>query len=412
MKNTNALLLVICISLLCITACKKNKTTPFTLSQPVVSGNMVTLTWSKLDPTTIYDYEVCIVTDSNVVGPSKIITVDNNTTTITDTLPAAPYVHYYVHGTPRGIPDPYYTNTVTVSRSDISFAYITPNDAVFDQANQKVYVFSSNGDIAAYDLLAKKWAGQIASHSGVGSCAMGVYNGKTELYVPRNDGWVFIYDAATLSQTDQINVGGAPGAVVYNNGILFVSSSSNSSTDNTVASYSRATKLQIAQTTISDFVMIKMLPGTNTDLYGMSVYSYPYHFSFDAMGHFNTQNVSFSASGGSYTGALEVAPDEVMITSNTGILINSSLSYITTLPHGDDVFTSYCFDNAGSQVYAGCTRRSINAYSMSTYQFQRAIPTQGYPYKLFYNSSGIISVSAGMPVGSTVPGMYTCVEQF
>ena len=68
----------------------------------------------------------------------------------------------------------------------------------------RIIIYSIQGNIALFNVRTRAITKQIATNCTIGYCGLGVYNGVTELYVPRDDGWVFIYDATTLQQIDQI----------------------------------------------------------------------------------------------------------------------------------------------------------------------------------------------------------------
>ena len=413
MKLKFILLLITSVWLFSLLSCKKNNNSQFLLSGKV-SGNVITLTWTNLNTPSLTGYTVYRIADSNFTSPSPYVSLSKNTTTMTDTLLLAPKVQYYVVATYAGQPLET-TNKVNISRSDINFASIIPYDALYDQNNQVIYVYSSSGNIAVYDLNTKKWTQQISLNSSIGYCDIGVYNGKTELYIPRSDGWLFIYDAATLTQIDQINVGSELYSVTYNNGLLFIDGVIGTSGNDYIVSYNRPSKSLVGQVNIIGNTRLRLVPGTNSEFYGVSSFYDLFYFKFDGNGNYVSRiiNNNFSGSSLPNPGIFEVFPNgNDMINTSTGIIFNKSLVYMSNLPYGNNFYSSFCFDNTNQLIYAGCTQRHINAYAMSDYQLSKTINTQGYPFKIFYANGTITSVSMNLSYMGSAANTYVAIEQF
>jgi hypothetical protein len=213
-------------------------------------------------------------------------------------------------------------------------------------------------------------------------------------------------------------VGSQLNSVVCNNGILYISGTISPTFLNTIASYSRAAKTKIAQTSSSDYLRIKLVPGSNTELYGISTYNETYHFIFDNNGNYLTTNANMSSNNYyPIPNIFEVFPDgNNMITGTVGVIINKSLTYVSTLPHGNTSFTAFWFDSVNQIIYAGCTKKMIQAYSMSNYKLSNSFGTEGYVCKVFYNNGSVISVSTSKDISyaysTDTAGVYTTIEEF
>lgn len=429
--NTKTLL-AITLAMVCFFSCKKsnnNDVTPIysdkVVLEPIkVTGNIATLNWSVLNNDSLQSYFIYRTTDSTSAQQIAAYykRVDKGTNKLIDTLPMAPYVQYYVVAQMSSTSTyPYYNNNVKQSnkqayaRTDIDFLSFTPMDVLYDKDNHQLYAYSSAGDIAIYNMQSKKFIKKITTNATIGYCDLGIYNGKTELYVPRNDGWLFIYDATTLTQIDQINIGTSITSTVYNSGVLFISTSSY---NNNFATYSRATKALITQTGYysSNNVRMKKIPNTNTEFLGIDGSSQVYDYIFDNNGKYLSQksNSIYPNMGYNSSSLLEIFPDgSNFITSNTGIIIGRDLKYVSTLPHGNISYMSFCFDISARLIYAGCSIKTIQAYSMDNYQLVKTINTQGYPTKIFYDNGAIISVSSTSSSSSYYyPTGYAFIEQF
>ena len=419
MKKATKFLPISIVAILAFFGCRKPSNnnlsaTDITLSAPKVSGNLVTLTWTKLNNDSLLSYQIIRVTDTSTNQYSVYQTVDKNTTQFTDTLPLSPYVQYYIIGQlsvtgPRTI----ISNKQVFARTDINFVHLAPMDALLDRTTHQLYIYSANGAIAIYDLQTKKSTRQIATDATIGYCALGTFNGVKELYVPRNDGWLFIYNATTLEQIDQINVGGQVTSVVYNDGKLFVCGPA-SSTKNLV-SYDRASKTVISTDPVNNNTHIKLFAGTNSELLSITSYNQFNDIKFDATGKYVSQNIAYLSGGNASPDLFEIFPDGTkFITSSSGSVFNDSLKYVVTLPHGTISFTSFDFDNANNLIYAGCSTKTIQAYSTDNYQLKKTITTLGYPSKVFYDNGSVISVSVSYlyPLSYPITAPYVFVEQF
>lgn len=412
--------LLFVIAAICFISCRKSSnnnlsSTKIVLDAPKVSGKIITLNWSKLVSDSLESYTLVKVTDTINSQSTMSLVIDKNITTFTDTMPLAPYVQYYVVAnvlTRSYYATPIISNKQTCTRTDISFIATSPTDAIYDRSTHMMYIYNSTGDINIYDVQNKKSVLKVNVNATIGYCDLGTYNGVRELYVPRSDGWLFIYDATTLKQIDQINVGSPLGCVVSNNGKLFMSGNSNSAA---LASYDRATKALVSQTYLWDNPRLKLIPNSNSEFFGIgSGTSQAYYYKFDNGGVYVSQLTQYLNNYYLSPGIFEVMPDgNSFISTSAGIIVNKSLAYVASLPHGNMNFTSFDFDNTNRLIYAGCQVQSIQAYSMDTYLLSKTIGTQGFPFKVFYDNGAIISLSLtsyqysynGYPV-------YTFVEQF
>jgi hypothetical protein len=408
-------LLLSALSLFGIMSCKKNNNNDvspnaITLDALKVSGNLVTLSWSKLANDSLSDYIIAKVVDSTIPQYITNIHVDKSKTSYVDTLPMTPYVRYYVVAQlPTRVIK---SNTQTSVRTDVTFIKMSPKDAVYDRGTRKLYIYSADGNMALYDVANKTISKQITMDATVGYCALGNYSGTTELYVPRTDGWLFIYNAATLEQIDQINIGSQLYSVTVNDEKLYVTKYDYSEG---IVCYSRATKSKLSSTNASDIKRLRLVPGTNSEFFGAGDYSSASYFKFSNTGSFISQQSKYLSSYYMYSDIFEIFPDgSKFITGGSGIIVDKDLTYVSTLPHGSTTFTSFDFDNTNNLVYASCNSKTIQAYAMSNYQLTRTVNTLGYPKKIFYDNGTLLSVSLSGydPYSYYNYSTYCFVEQF
>lgn len=401
----------LCLFLLAIgvASCKKNgdEGLSVTLEAPTVSGPLVTLKWSKVNSSSVFGYMLIRTVDSGASNSSTYVTVSKTTTQYVDTLPLSPNVKYTVVARTNGFSGNILSNVQTVSRTDMPFWSFRAKDALYDHATHIVYTYSADGQIVAYNTQTKTTIASISVSANVGYCALGTYNGVTELYVPRSDGWLFIYNAATLSQTDQINVGGGTlTGVSAANGILYISSYGSSR----LYTYNRAGKSLISSIYSDGDMRLKAIPGSNTEFFGISSYSQVYYYKFNAGAYVSSNSVYLTGSS-YYSGALEVFPDgNHFITTSQGSIYAKDLSYTSTLPYGNMQFNSYAFDAAGQYIYAGTYQRSVMTYNASNYQQVKGAPVQGIPIAMFADNGHLVCVTCSTGYYSYYTNGFTSVE--
>ncbi|MCX6247566.1 MAG: hypothetical protein NTW10_07520 [Bacteroidetes bacterium] len=421
-----------------ISGCKKENNgsavyNPSSYSNKIVLSNLQTssdsivLRWSKLSNNRFYlylvirrDYKAAdpsIFSNSDIIqeiyDPSVVKFVDHN-------VPLAPYLEYEIIGVlVDSITSNYsfiYSNIVTYQRSSIKTFYFNPTDVVPDIPNHRFYVIEADsGKISLVNYTNASIVKSIKTNSTNGFCDLGTYNGVRELYVPRNDGWVFIYDAETLDKIDQINAGTSCGSVIFNNGKLFIFGSSDYYY-NDMYVIDRATKSVITTINSIDYMRPKMIPGSNTKLFGVSS-SYSssgdiYYFEFDANGNKIVQNYNYSSNPTDFH-AFEVFPDgQHFITSSYGAIYASDLSYVLQLPYGDYEFSGFAFDATSSQVLAGCRNyKNIVAYAIPGYTELKTYSTLGYPAFIFNDNNTLISLSSTTSFSSYSYGRDFIIEK-
>ena len=408
---SNKTLLIVLLTALYFVSCKRienvplpgsnnNHTStvgPIVLQPLVISGNHVTLNWTKLDSSQVGSYRIVKCTDTmlEVYPYLDTIVVNNTLNSYVDTLPLDQYAQYFVIA---NLPNINYglwpiSNKQTCIKAGPNTILMNPVNAVYDKSSHYLYIFGTNNNIALYDVVNKQMLQQISTNATTrGHGDVGTYNGTRELYVPRYDGWIYIYDATTLSLIDQINVGGELWGVSYNNGVLFVSA-----LEGNVSSYSRNTKTQISQKDLYLFApRMKLIPGTNSKFLGVDEdNSIAFNMSFDAMGDYDSTRQLFENSHypGAQTFAM-YADGSSFISGARGNIFNSDLSFKSSLQSGNLTFIYFDLNDAGRVIYGAIyNNKMIQGYSMDNYQLSRTINTQGYPFNIFYDNGSVICLS-------------------
>jgi hypothetical protein len=415
-------LLTVLLLLFSLAACEKNDTEPqvfsdkIVLQAPQMKGDSLQLTWSRLDDKTLRQYRVLRYTTSDPSGgatgtaltPYYLPTSGSNTaTTFVDReVPYTTTVSYKVEGVLTS-GQTITSNLVNYSRPEIKTISAPAYDVQLDRQRRLLYFFGREGVITQYSLTSSKVLKTLNSAATIGYCDFGMHNGIQELYVPRNDGWVFIYNAETLEKIDQLNVGAVATSVVAHNSQLFISTETNS-WHLPIKVYSRASKTLINETYGRGNSRLKLVPTTttNTELLEATLNISPVD---QRIYLFSPEGFITSSSDDHYHGdypldasIFEIFPSGTQyVTSTEGAIYSKSMVYEGTLPHGKLQFTSFGFDGGGRFIYGGTTNRSIEVYSTSGYTLRRSIKTRAYPYRLFDDgANGILCVSSITPAAA------------
>jgi len=448
MKNLITVLTLALLAFFCLTSCQKDDQTQPDVDEPVVreysnkvvlqnlsvsADNSAKLTWSKLDTSAFREYLIVrkeskddiIDVSHPFYYPSQVIKriSDPNTTSFTDLdIPYTPYLEYQVIavlGTSNSISKNIYSNSKTYERPGIKVFKAQPYDVLPDLSNNRLYIIESDsGKISIYNFESGAVEKSISTNAKIGFSDFGTFNNKRELYVPRNDGWVYVYDAATLQKIDQVNCGSDASCVVFNNNKLFVSTDDDYWPNRPLKVIDRATKAVITTAGDNDRTRMKLIPGTTSEFIDISLYIGPTdlgYLKFDANGNKVTQFED------RYHGdypldaiAFQIMPNGLeFITSDEGAIYSKDLTYKLRLPHGNYRYSDFAFSSTGSTIYAACSNNKlVISYTSPGYVETKKYSTKGYPYKVFRKDNTLICLSSSSPLGSYSPYNFISAKLF
>jgi hypothetical protein len=401
------------------TSCKKENTStgggpaPIVYTDKIVLSDLqagydsVVLNWSKLNNPKFIRYMIIRRNykspDPNTYSYNDVIDDISNAATVKFTdraVPVAPYLEYQVIGVVQDTGTYYnyayvYSNVIPYERPELKRFYFNIKDVLPDVPNHRCYVIGADsGKISILDYQYRSISKEIITNATLGFSALGDFNGVQELYVPRNDGWLFIYNANTLDKVDQIKAGIKCNSVVYNNGKLFIVADTGYY-NYAVKVYDRATKSLITFTGLTEGPEhIVLVPGSNTKLFGISSY-YLFSVEYDANGHYVTwTDVNYSSSYG-YMRCFEALPNgQGLITSTKGSIYSASLILVQNLPYGNYQYSSFTFNSPFTSIFTGCSNyKTIVEYSYPGYSEKRTYPCMGYPSAVFIDDTSLISLS-------------------
>lgn len=275
-----------------------------------------------------------------------------------------------------------------------------PSDVLISKQQKRLYLTVDNA-ITLVD-----YSGRIITSkefpAGVGFCGLGDFNGSNELYVPVNDGWLQILDAATLQLKDKIYVAGyAIGSVVAANEKLYVSSSDltgGAFYSNSIKVYDRATKTLIGRTGYNERTRLLPLDGTSVEMIDLTLNISPIDLAYY---QFSSGGVPLLKKEDTYHGdylidasIVRSFPDgSKFITSSSGTIFNKSLVFDRYLKQYGN-FSDFAFNSDGSIIYAAkAIEKKIDVISYPSTATINSYSTAFYPYKIFRDGNTLICVS-------------------
>lgn len=355
------------------------------------------LSWSTLDTSNFLKYTLYRIDNGSKVMVKEFFKREQ--TTFVDIYnPRNETILYQVVGS--------LYSGASISSNAIQFALpalkvqdINPFDVLYNKEDQLLYLITEYGRIAIYDLKKDTITKTIETNVTTGFSDLGTFNNKKELYVPRGDGYVYIYDAITLNKITQINVGTASSSVVFNNNNIFVSHDFSFSVDNAISVFNRATGGLVTQTGRNNYSRLKKVPNSNTNLLEISIRESPVdqdYFKFSADGEFLTKEIDgYHGERPLNPNIFEFFPDgRHYITSTEGAIYSQDMVYQGKLAKEYSyTFTTFAINQTSQLIYGGTSLRTIEVYSASNYSNIKSIKTRSYPFKLFDDDNKILCVS-------------------
>lgn len=389
-----------------IFSCSSNDDiTEVVVTTPPVVENKINLTSNYSDTTEIvnlswtlngntnnaYDHYKIVRSDSQNGQQMELGNNSPNQFTFMSTVPFSSYLEYQIIGI-KSNGEQVKSNIVKIERPEIKLLNLKTFDAQFDKNTGRLYLLDTDGKIAIYDVNTGSVTHQINTNAVLGYSDLGVYNGNTELYVARKDGWVDIYDGTDLTLKDQVNFGYQLVSTVYHNGKIY---GSTAGYDN-VKCIDRATKTLTSQSTQYYHGRIRKSVGSSVKLYTITQNMTPIDlglYNFDVNGNYlSHQSDTYHGDHPLNYRIFETFPDGRVITSSSGSVYDPQMIYLTNLPSGNSKLTSFDFDS--NSIIAGTMSKSIEFYNVNSYTKTQTIPTKKYPFKVFNYNNKVISVSS------------------
>ena len=284
------------------------------------------------------------------------------------------------------------SNNQTYSRPEIvklNFDYL--KDIIYDADLNLIYFFEKNfGKTVSFNTNTNRVQNSIKNAVTIGYSCIGTFNGNKELYIARNDGWINIYNASTLEQIDQINIGYEIAAVAYHNDKLFVTTGNGAA----LKIFDRLTKKELIKGEGTVDAKLITLPNTNSEF--IAVNSGLSKYTFNPVTQSLTKDSPYGLVNTSQWNTTVFPSGNKIISGFRGDVFDKDLNKSGQLLHGDAApFSSYAVDEAKSEIYAASKYiKKIYVYSSVSYLLLRTINTHLVPLAIFIDDNRIISVSS------------------
>ena len=383
----------------------KGENTSVFLEELVIKDNHVQLKWKANNDSIAY-YRVI-----RAVGEKGIYDINNNSTNITEinssdelsytdtNVPYSSRVSYEVQGIFSESEDQYYMKNVWSNTReyvrDIPMINFPSDDVIFvTEHDRLIFINKAVGKIKFYNYKTKEET-DFELNTGIGFCTLNKNGQQLELLVPRNDGWLFIYDANSFDLIEQIKI--SPFSVVsavIKDDLIFASTTTS---DEPVIVTRRSTKEIVSKLTWygDDDRRLQILPNTNTELFSVNSDEISF-YTYDANGIMIDRKYKdpWDSEYATSTNYTIIPNSKKFITAPLGNIFDNSIAYVNGLPRGNLKFSDFLINTSGSLVYAACSNnKSIEVYNLSTFRHIETIETNAYPYRIFYKDGEIISVS-------------------
>lgn len=394
----------LCLSFACST--EETDSTPETreyenkiiLQDLDIQESGVKLNWSKLQNPDFQGYEVLRSEseDDNSYQSLKVITNITKTDFIDTELPYSPYVSYKIIGHNLSGSNTIESNIQEYKRPEILKFNGRVDHVVPQFEKNRLFLIDRHGKISMLDLEAKKIIQTLDTESRIGYVDIKNYNGKLELYVPRDDGWIYIYNAENFELLDRINTGRASSSIIFNGNKLFVST--DAWTNKPLKVYNRATGELVEETGDFDLTRLRQIPGSNTELLEITLNIGPVDqdlYKFDSNGRLIEHlNDKYHGDFALDANIFSFFPDaDHFITGRQGAIYTRDMIYQSRLPQGYLEFSSFSFNEQEQLIYAGCSNeRSIQKYDLDELSRVGFIKTQSYPQFIFRTNQNIIII--------------------
>lgn len=374
------------------------------LKTPLVSDTGVVLSWEKYPADDFAKIEVYRQVDDSYSNFELIgLVQDQDVLSFTDETPPIAYsVKYFIR----------ITNSVDKSRNSTIVEVENPCGEVFSLDPSEMllhpnetYVYlvdNSRNSIVKFDYSKLKITKTIALEGKVGRCCIGDNGFGVEIYVPSDNGYIYVYDEDNLALTTKI-LTGKENASVESDGkghlIVGLDPSPDAWWTNPIRTFSRSTGNLIDGGGDHENDIVRRIPGTSEFISistGVSPVDMEY-FRLSATGSLELHKDD------SYHGDHRLSPyifkisdnGEYLVTSNKGTVYtaNSTMTYLGDIDSGTLNFCDFAFSKSGDIIYgATANRKSIQLIKYPTFQREQEILLNSYAKLIVKKDTKLIAL--------------------
>ncbi len=375
-----------------------------TLLEAVKDNGKVNLAWTEYTNADFLKYEVyrsygdCTEQNKELLGTIS----DKATTSFTDEFPPFEFqVCYFIRVTNNEHNSRNSNQMIVDSPSGHIFNFV-PYDMLKHPTESYVYLIDRGGQkLIKYDYSTMEVVNETGLQGNVGYCDIGDNGFGVEIYVPSDDGRIYVYSADDLSQTTSINTGLRTTSVVVNGlGYVIAAVIPSPWWEQPVRTYKRSNGIPIDGNGDNEGDRLRMIP-TKNEIISISTSVSPTDMEYFKIG--SSGNIEIHQDD-QYHGDYPLDPrifrisddGTYSITSGYGAvyLANSSMEYKGQLQHGTLKFSDFAFSDDGSIIYAATSnRKSIQIGHYPSLIRDDEILTKGIPVFIVRDGERIISLS-------------------
>ncbi|MCB0804928.1 MAG: carboxypeptidase regulatory-like domain-containing protein [Bacteroidales bacterium] len=387
-----------------------------TLFEPIKANGRITLTWSKFTSIGFQKYQICRSVEGCFEEYLEVIGENNDVhdTTFVDDNPPIEYQACYAIKAVDNSYEEYLSNFYSVEYpSGILFSFV-PDDMLKHPSEPFVYLVSDAAlKLVKYDYMNGTVLTETSLSGNIGFCDIGDNGFGVEIYVPTNEGKVYVYDAEDLSLTTIISTElAATCAVIDGLGNVIVSVVPSPWWEEPIRTYRRENGMNIDGAGERDYERLKRI-GNSSEFISISQGVSPTdmnHYKFSETGLFLERNDDPYHGDYSLNATIFRISDngEYIITSYNGsvYLANSNMLYQGNLQNGNLSFSDFAFSDDASIIYAATSnRKSIQIGHYPSLIRDDEILLSGYPKFIVRSGDKLIAVVAPEmedPIKSTV----------
>ena len=368
-----------------------------------IDGKIV-LTWTKYPGTDFLQYEVYSSDENCDFEKKKLIATFNNinTTTITDNAPPLSYRACYFVRVLNNAGKSRNSNTLLVDLPGGNLFNFIPHDMLVHPTKEYIYLIDLSGQkLIKYNYGNGEVEKTITVSGTPGFSGIGDTGKGLEIYVPSSEGFVYVYDAETLSLVNAITTGiYTMNALPSENGYILASMAPSPWWDSPIRTYQRSTGIQIDGDGDFERSRMRLVPGKSA-LIGISTSVSPVdmdYYELDAAGNFVvSQDDLYHGDHPLDPYAFRISNDgSYVITGYEGAvyLANSSMQFKGLLQRGNLNYSDFAFSDDGSIIYAATANRtSIQIGNYPSLLRSDEILLRGFPVMIERKANRIICVS-------------------
>lgn len=375
------------------------------LESAVTNSQTVQLKWQKYSLPDFKRYEVLRSLSKDIGGQVIASFSSADSINYSDKVPPFTSEVYYYLRVSNTEEQSRNSNKIRVAEPAGKIYYYPIADAVHHPTEPIIYIVdNASQKLRAINYKTQTEINSVTIDGTVGKIDIGDNGFGVEIYVPNSNGFIKVYNAASLNLVATINTGLATRCVITNgHGYIVASMAPSPWWEQPVRTYSRSTGINIGGNTgsgVFESNMLRFVPNSD-DVIGISTSVSPIDMDFfklDNTGKF-ISNVDDSYHGDHPLDPLifRVSGNgEYLITGNVGAVYSatSSMIYKGMVDRGSLYFSDFAFSKDGNTIYAGTSNRtSLQIIKYPELTRNNEILLKGYPKFLFYFNGEIVSVS-------------------